>query len=198
MIDADRTRARSFVAALLMLAAAACGAGSIRRDDAAPEDPDARALDGGPSAADAASASDAPPAGPPDAEPGLVCPPVGALDCQPGPDVGSAQCFDGTSCYVDEVLASITAVIDAHPTWFSTDNEYGCHMILEIDPFLDGVITELTGRGLCAVRDPNAPYEEVTAKHDPAFSENFDIVASTGCARRSTGIYTGYCAPAWW
>jgi len=60
------------------------------------------------------------------------------------------------------------------------------------------VVADVVARGHCAIRDPNAPGEEITVKRDNGFSENFDIVASTGCARSGDAIYTGYCAPAWW
>ena len=49
-----------------------------------------------------------------------------------------------------------------------------------------------------AIRDPNAPNEDVAIKHDTAFSENFDIVASTGCARTWPSVFTSTCAPNGW
>ena len=155
---------------------------------------------------DAAPADAAPPDAAPvdsglDAGPdsGITCPPTGPKDCSPGSGTGNAnQCFDGDSCYVDEVLGAINGCINNHPDWFDTDNPYGCHVILDVGAFMDDVVSRVANTGLCVIRDPNAPNEEVTVKHNNAYSENFDIVASTGCARRSSGIYTGYCTPAWW
>lgn len=63
---------------------------------------------------------------------------------------------------------------------------------------MDAVVADLGGRGLCVIRDPNAPREEVTVKYSNAFAESFDIVASNGCARTGAGIYTATCIPAWW
>jgi hypothetical protein len=129
----------------------------------------------------------------------IVCPPVGPLDCSPGTGTGEAdQCFDGVSCFLDNVQAAVTGVISAQPSWFDYNNPDNCPFILQIDSFMDAVAADLVAQGLCAIRDPNAPGEEVTVKHDNAYSENFDIVAANGCARYGDLIYTSYCAPAWW
>ena len=87
---------------------------------------------------------------------------------------------------MDEVQGAINHTINNHPAWFDNNNPYGCWMILDVSAFLDTVVNRLTGQGLCAIRDPNAPNEEVTVKHDNEGAESFDIVASNGCARTST------------
>lgn len=130
--------------------------------------------------------------------PSRVCPPRGATrDCSRGTGTGEGdQCRDGPSCYVALVQRAVQDTINGNPSWF--DSSGGCPRILDVPRFMDAVVASLVAQGVCAIRDPNAPNEEVTVKVDNAFSENFDIVASTGCARYGTAIYTGYCAPAWW
>lgn len=127
----------------------------------------------------------------------------GALECRPEPRDCSPSavtmedyCIDGTSCYLAAVQASVRGVIMAHPDWF--DSTGPCNIILNVDAFMDAVVMEIVGRGICAIRDPNAPGEEVTLKYSNVFTENFDIVASTGCARYGSAIYTSTCFPAWW
>lgn len=128
-----------------------------------------------------------------------VCKTNTPQDCSPGSGTGNAdQCFDGPSCYVTLVQKAVQAVIAAHPAWFDYNNPWSCPRILQVDLYMDAVVANLVAQGVCAIRDPNAPGEEVTVKHDNAFSENFDIVASTGCARYGSAIYTSWCAPAWW
>lgn len=128
-----------------------------------------------------------------------VCPTTEPLDCSPGTGTGAAdQCFDGPSCYVTKVQKAVNTVVSQNPSWFDFNNQWNCPMILNVDAFMDAVVAQLAGPSLCAIRDPNAPGEEVTLKHDNAFTENFDIVASTGCARSGSAIYTGWCSPAWW
>lgn len=161
--------------------------------------PDAAPPDAAPP--DAAPPDAAPPdAAPPDAgPPPHNCQPTTGQDCSPGSGQGTAdECFDGPSCYLSDVQAGVNGTISAHPEWFYWDSNIPCWIILDLDNFMDSVVAHIQGQGLCAIRDPNAPGEEVTVKHDNAFSENFDIVASTGCARSGGLIYTGYCVPAWW
>ncbi len=136
---------------------------------------------------------------PVDAGSPAVCPPVGAMDCSPGSGTGMAdQCVSGTSCYLARVQAAVRAVIAENPTWFDYSMPSGCPNILNVDGFMNAVVDHMVAAGLCCIRDPNAPGEEITVKFNNAYSENFDIVASTGCARYGGLIYTGYCAPAWW
>lgn len=127
-----------------------------------------------------------------------VCPTaLTPMDCSKGPGTGEGdQCHDAPSCYVTRVQKAVNDTVAAHPTWFDTSG--GCPKILAVDSFLDDVVARLAAEGYCVVRDPNAPNEEISMKRDNAFTENFDIVASTGCARSGPAIYTGYCAPAWW
>jgi len=129
----------------------------------------------------------------------LSCPSARPLDCSPGSGTGTgAQCFDAPSCYLPKVQNAVRKTINDNPTWFDTNNSYGCAVILDVDSYMSSVVANLVADGLCAIRDPNAPGEEVTVKHDNAWSENFDIVASTGCARYGGLIYTSMCSPAWW
>jgi hypothetical protein len=128
--------------------------------------------------------------------PVIVCPGATAPECSPGSGSGEG-CFDATSCFVTKVQAAVNGVINDHPGWF--DRSGSCAIIIcDINLFMDDVVARLVAQQLCAIRDPNAPNEEVTVKHDNAFSENFDIVASTGCARTGSAIFTSTCAPAWW
>ncbi len=134
--------------------------------------------------------------GPQTDAPVVVCPGATAPECSPGSGTGEG-CFDATSCFLSKVQAAVNGCINDHPEWF--DRSGSCAVIIcDINLFMNDVVARIVGQGLCAIRDPNAPNEEVTVKHDNAFSENFDIVASTGCARTGAAIFTSTCAPAWW
>jgi len=127
-----------------------------------------------------------------------VCPTSAtAMNCSKGTGTGEGdQCHDAPSCYVAMVQKAVNNQVATHPEWFDTSGT--CPIILNVNAFLDGVVAEIVAKGYCAIRDPNAPNEEITIKRNNAFTENFDIVASTGCARSGAAIYTGFCAPAWW
>jgi hypothetical protein len=217
-----RTLVAAFVSTVLA-AAASCGGGAghggggnstthASTGGAAPDagddapSPPADAGDDAPSPpADASDDAPPPPADASDDAPSVPphpCPPPDPQDCSPGPGTGDAdQCFDGPSCYLPTIQAGVHAMIDNHPEWFTPDPAHSdCPKIndADLDSFLDGVVAYIEAQGLCAIRDPNAYGEELTIKHDNGYAESFDIVASWGCARYGGGIYTGYCAPAWW
>ncbi|HSQ64153.1 MAG TPA: hypothetical protein VLM85_13095 [Polyangiaceae bacterium] len=186
------------------MALLACSSSPSPAGDAGPTDasttPDVLLLpEGGlipDSGSDAVTVADA--AGDADAS-AHVCPTSEPLDCSPGTGTGAAgQCFDGPSCYVTKVQKAVNAVVAQNPTWFDFNNQWSCPGILDINAYMDAVVAQLVAGSLCAIRDPNAPNAEVTVKHDNAFSENFNIAASNGCARSGSAIYTGWCAPAWW
>jgi hypothetical protein len=125
---------------------------------------------------------------------------TGPQDCSPGTGSGvDVDCPDTPSCHLQEVQNAVQGVISDHPDWFFFDDTIPCHVITcPVGDFMDAVVAGIAAQGLCVIRDPNAPDEEVTVKYDNAFSENFDIVASTGCARYGAAIYTGCNDPAWW
>jgi len=133
--------------------------------------------------------------GGPDGGPTLVCFPA-AVDCTPSSVTMEDGCFDGTSCYLRMVQNGVRNVIRDRPELFMMGAS--CSIILDVDQFMDAVVAQVVGMGVCAIRDPNAPGEEVTVKTGNDFTENFDIVASTGCARYGDPIYTSTCTPAWW
>lgn len=127
-----------------------------------------------------------------------VCPSAATpKDCSKGAGTGEGdQCKDPPCCYLDMVQKVIGGLVSSKPEWF--DSSGGCPVIKDVDTFMNAVVDGVAAQGYCVIRDPNAPGEEITVKRDNAFSENFDIVASTGCARWGPLICTGYCAPAWW
>lgn len=165
--------------------------------DVAPEDGAAEDV----AAADAVDESSAPDAVPDDAgDPdGLwLCPPPGGLDCvTPGTGDGET-CFAGVSCFVDEVQSAVRAVLAAHPDWFRWDETIPCDVVVvEVEVYRQAVVDALNARGdLCAIPDPNAG-DEIALKYNNTYAENFDIHASTGCARYGAAIYTSTCHPAW-
>ena len=190
----------------LLLALAACSADEAGAPDGAAGDAarDALMLGDVIAVPDSAAASDAGAADAPSAADATdasahVCNAPTPLDCSQGSGTGMGdQCHDGASCFVQKVQKAVNDTVAAHPAWFDFNNQWSCPNILQVDAFMNAVVASLVSQGVCAIRDPNAPGEEVTVKHDNAFSENFDIVASNGCARSGAAIYTGWCAPAWW
>ncbi len=173
-------------------------------DDARPPDASDEAAPAEDAFADDATvedafADDAPPAEDVEEPDALaMCPPPGGLDCTtPGPGTGEGdECFFGVTCYMDEVQAAVRRVIADHPEYFDTST--GCEVVIvDAAVYQQAVVDVLNSRGdVCGYADTNS-VEEVVVRTNTTYSENFDILASTGCARYGPAIYTSTCAPAW-
>jgi len=100
------------------------------------------------------------------------------------------------------VKQAVTSTMNDYPGWFQWDATHNCSVILGGDPgigtFLDEVVARIQSHPLCAERDPNAPFQEITVKNNNDFSEQFALVASWGCPRYGDNIYRGCNVPAWW
>lgn len=216
------TQVRSVLMATVMtaaFAAASCGTDDpvgdgwidLAADDLGPGEPDAsdgtdvpRDDGGDPPADDAgsddltfddAAAEETPPADVADDDALLTCPPPGGMDCSPGPGTGEGdECFDGVSCFISAVQSAVRGVIADHPELFDSTGD--CDIVLDAEAYRAGVVERINAQDLCGFPDPNS-IEEVVVKYNNAYSENFDILASTGCARYGPAIYTSTCAPAW-
>jgi hypothetical protein len=57
--------------------------------------------------------------------------------------------------------------------------------------YMNGVVANLRSYGLCAIVDSE---DEIAVKNSNAFSDQYDILLSTGNVRRA---YTATCRPAW-
>jgi hypothetical protein len=69
--------------------------------------------------------------------------------------------------------------------------------VLDEDAYFDGVVANLVAAGLCAERDVDDPYQQtIFVKDSNSFSEEFDLVLSTGHMRRGLGAYRTTCSPA--
>jgi len=61
---------------------------------------------------------------------------------------------------------------------------------------MEGLVANLRAAGLCSERDPDdALLETIRAKDSSDFSEEFDVLLSSGFMRRGTGAYRTTCSP---
>jgi hypothetical protein len=82
-----------------------------------------------------------------------------------------------------EVESAIDQLMAQRPDIFS-----GNHVATE---YMNGVVANLRSRGLCAIVDSD---DEIAVKNTNVFSDQYDILLSTGNVRRA---YTATCRPAW-
>jgi hypothetical protein len=128
------------------------------------------------------------------------CPPPGGQDCSPGEGTpGPDDCGDDPSCFLSVVQQAVTGLLNSQPAQFYPVPEHSdCLAPYDVNWFMEEVVTYIESQGLCVTRDPPGSEEEVSVKLNNAYAENFDIVASWGCARYGGGIYTGWCTNVWW
>jgi hypothetical protein len=104
-------------------------------------------------------------------------------------------CPDGaTSLLFESVDQALTRVTETHPQLFdfNSKNCPNCYRVLNVPGYISAVLSQLGTMGLCAVGDA----EEIGVKESNDYSEQFDILVSSGHMRRGPGSYRGTCRPA--
>jgi hypothetical protein len=140
----------------------------------------------------------APTPGQPDSTPTPTPPPTGGgggpvgQSCAPAPAPGNERCpRESNSDFLGVVESAYDSLIAKHPSWFTRDGGVVYVKISE-DDWIWAVINEVRSKGYCAGRYA----EEVSVRTSRAYSENFDVLMSTGSIRRGEGSYRSTCTPA--
>ncbi len=112
--------------------------------------------------------------------------------CAPAPAPGNERCpREARSEFLGVIESAYDSLIAKHPSWFSGDGGTVYVKISEND-WIWAVIDEVRRKGYCAGRYS----EEVSVRTSGAYSENFDVIMSTGSIRRGDGAYRSTCTPA--
>jgi hypothetical protein len=131
----------------------------------------------------------APSAGPNPTPPPAAPPPTGG-SCSLPPGGGAGQnCPAESASFQSEVESSINQLIQQRPDIFSGGGS--APVVVKHSEYMNGVVANLRARGLCAIVDSE---DEIAVKNTNAFSDQYDILLSTGQVRRA---YTATCRPAW-
>jgi hypothetical protein len=89
------------------------------------------------------------------------------------------------------VESAYDTLIDQHPDWF--DREGGVYYVkLDDEEWAWAVVNAIRRKGYCA----GLYGEEVSVRSSRAYSENFDVIMSSGSIRRGEGAYRSTCYPA--
>ena len=133
-------------------------------------------------------------------------PPIGGGDtfnqanCPLGKGDANASCERSHSALLSEVEQAMDALIQAKPQIFDLTNEYApgtrAYKILDKEAYMDGLVRILRAAGLCAERDPDdAMQQTIRVKDSADFSEDYDVLLSSGHMRRGNGAYRQTCKP---
>jgi hypothetical protein len=121
-------------------------------------------------------------------------PPTAASSCKYGKGTVNTSCQRQGARFVTDVDAAITELTRQQPQLFNFNDEAGPggYRVLDPDKYVAGVISNLQAKDFCAGFDLN----ELQVKNGNEFSEQYDILVSTGHARRGAGSYRSTCNPA--
>jgi hypothetical protein len=121
-----------------------------------------------------------------------------ANTCPIGKGDPAASCAKGAPQLLAAVEAAIDRLVREKPEQFNKQEEAGentgQYRVLAKDEYVDGVIANLRAAGLCAERTLDR--ERVLVKSTNAFSEEWDILSSSGFIRRGSYSYRQTCDPA--
>jgi hypothetical protein len=130
-----------------------------------------------------------------------VVAPTPVSGCPFGTGTRGAACVRTDSRLLPNVEAAIDLLVRQRPGIFDLTSDalpgWGHYKVLDPQAYLDGVVANLQRAGLCAQRDPDdGNNERIQAKLTNDYSEDFDILVSTGFMRRGAGAYRQTCTPA--
>jgi hypothetical protein len=118
--------------------------------------------------------------------------PSAPQSCAPAHETGNQRCpREGRSDFLGVVESAYDTLIDEHPNWFRRDGGVYFVKIDDMD-WAWAVVDAIRRKGYCA----GMYAEEVSVRTSRAYSENFDVLISTGAIRRGEGAYRSTCYPA--
>lgn len=146
-----------------------------------------------------------PPVGTPTPGPVPTPNPTPSASATPTPDPSAASCSLGKGdidarCartvprLLTEVDAAIDRVIRSRPALFNLQEELapGAYRVLDTHAYVEAVVQQLVTAGSCA----QVFGDQVQVKNSQDFSEEYDIITSSGFIRRGSGSYVKFCSPA--
>jgi len=124
-----------------------------------------------------------------------------AASCPLGPGDLNAECARTSPKLQGALLEAMDLLVQQQPLLFDMTDQSGVgtgqFRVVDKEGFLNGLVANLLAAGYCAERDPDdGAYERILVKNENGFSENFDVLASSGHMRRGSGNYFETCTPA--
>jgi hypothetical protein len=117
----------------------------------------------------------------------------GASSCRYGKGSLETYCDRQVAAFAADVDAAITLLTQQRPEIFDLTQQAGegGFKVLMPDEYYAGVIRNLEAKDFCAGYD----LVELQVKNSSSFSEQYDIMLSSGHIRRGAGAYRATCSP---
>jgi hypothetical protein len=122
-------------------------------------------------------------------------PSTGSSTCALGKGTADTSCHKSTNNFGQQVDDAIELLVRQRPELFDLTDQRGPggYLVKDFDAYYAGVVKNLQALpGVCAGFD----FEFLNVKNTNEFSEQFDVLASSGHARRGASAYQGSCFPA--
>ncbi len=115
--------------------------------------------------------------------------------CSVGKGDVYAQCSKKSPAFVSAIEAAQDKLVRDRPDIFNMSdvNAGGGYRVVKTDDYLNGVAKNLQAAGFCAER---SVFDTIRIKNSNDFSEEYDVLLSTGHVYRGTGAYQKSCYPA--
>jgi hypothetical protein len=122
------------------------------------------------------------------------------LNCPFGKGDANAKCERRSPALLNDVEAAMDALVKQKPQIFDLNDEASpgtrAYRVLDKNAFAEGLVFNLRAAGLCSERDgDDALLETIKVKNASDFSEDFDVLLSSGHMRRGAGAYRQTCNP---
>jgi hypothetical protein len=121
-----------------------------------------------------------------------------ASTCPIGKGDPTASCSKSSPQLLAAVEAAIDRLVREQPQLFNLQEEAGentgQYRVLSAEGYLDGLIANLRAAGLCAERTLDR--ERLVVKSTNTFSEEWDVLSSSGFIRRGSNSHVHTCTPA--
>jgi len=113
--------------------------------------------------------------------------------CRLGDGVRNPSCSRGSGNFDAEIDEAIDLLVQRQPDIFDLRNDIGNanFYIRSVGRFIVGVVENLEAQGLCATFDG----EEIQVKNTNSFSDQYDVLLTTGHVRRPPTAYRSTCSP---
>jgi hypothetical protein len=122
-------------------------------------------------------------------------------NCALGKGSPNAECRRESAALLPDMQKAMDQLIQQKPQIFDLTAEYEkgtrAYKVLDKEAYMNGIVANLRADGLCSERDgDDAQQQTIRVKDSAEFSEDYDVLLSTGHMRRGSGSYRQTCTPA--
>lgn len=120
--------------------------------------------------------------------------------CPLGKGDPGASCQRASEKLLNVYEDALDLLIQQKPAVFDLEDEYApgtkAYRVKDKEAYMEGIVANVRARGLCAERDPDdGAQESIRMKLESDFSEDYDVLLSSGHIRRGLGAYRQSCTP---